>query len=538
LYSLFSEESEWFPSRLNRDLQRKIEDLLWSYALAKSTTARADLKYVWFIQGSENHDLMDLGNAFLALQALKGKSPYKEIPLQDGKFAKEHVEAWTAYFTEYARQRSRYGLSIEIASPIYGKYFIPELFNLYDFSEDPGLRDAMKKYLDLIWADWAIEQLNGVRGGGKSRCYQGDYSRQSRSDAYRIMGQLLLQEGDWSNPSPFSHPIQGYGFILATSRYRLPDLIREIALHSERRGEYVYRSKRPGLMTGLEELPPLGDHPCWYHIDAHDSRLVRYTWCTPDHLMGCFLSDPRLEHEFVVQPNWPEERVRSYAAIHAQNRWQGINFGSDPDARIFPQCVGKPDKNKPNLSITYLQQVAVQHENVLIVQMNREVPENTAIRVFFSKGMKDRLVQEEGWWFLEEGNSYAAVRINSTTEGWKAAESAWEDEHFLRAGEPYAPILFVTGRKHRFPGLSDFQDWVLAQRGKVAGGCLEFTFEDKSGKQVELCLSLDEVSLPKIEGVPIDLSPPLTYASPFLRSATDSSEISLSFEGKTEILFD
>ncbi len=533
IYYLFSDQSEWRPGRLEAGMQEKIEDLFWNYAVAKSTVARANLKYVWFIQGSENHDLMDLGNSFLALQALHEKEGYRSRPLPDGKLPTKHVEAWTTYFTEYANQRFKEGLSIEIASPIYGKYFIPELFNLFDFGEDPALKKAMRRYLDLLWADWAIEQLNGVRGGGKSRCYQGNYSRRAGSDSYRIMGNLLLEQGDWANPSTFAHPIHGFGFILATSKYTLPELVRDLALSPDDRGEYVYLSKRPGLMTGIEELPPLGGHPCWYHMNPKESRLLRYTWCTPDHVMGCFLDDPAVHHDFVVHSDWSEERARRYAAIHAQNRWQGIIFASDPDARIFPQCLGKPDKKKPNLSTTYLQQVAVQHENVLIVQMNRAVPANTAIRIFFSDGMKERLVEKEGWSFLEEGDSYVAVRVNSTSEGWLPGAATWDDNLFLRASEPYAPVLFITGRKARFPTREAFENWVVAQKGEITEGVLRFSFRDRGGDSKDLQMFLNESRLPEINGTPINLSPERTYDSPFFQTGPGNKEIFLHFQGKS-----
>jgi hypothetical protein len=50
----------------------------------KSTVERAQLKYIWAIQGSENHDMMDLSNAFLALQVLKDLPRYRERRLSDG----------------------------------------------------------------------------------------------------------------------------------------------------------------------------------------------------------------------------------------------------------------------------------------------------------------------------------------------------------------------------------------------------------------------------------------------------------------------
>lgn len=138
LYYLFGPHGTAQPGALSEENVTRIETLFWNYALAKSTVARADTKYVWFIQGSENHDLMDLGNAFLAVQALAQRPAWSPRTLSDGHTPAEHADAWTTYFNRYGVERFRNGLFIEFGSPIYGKYLIPELVNILDFAEDPA----------------------------------------------------------------------------------------------------------------------------------------------------------------------------------------------------------------------------------------------------------------------------------------------------------------------------------------------------------------------------------------------------------------
>ncbi|MCF6284964.1 MAG: hypothetical protein L3K26_07225, partial [Candidatus Hydrogenedentes bacterium] len=77
IYYLFGPWGDFGPGRLSKENTARIEDLFWNYASVKSTLARADVKYVWFIQGSENHDMMDLGNAFLAVKALALNPDYQ-----------------------------------------------------------------------------------------------------------------------------------------------------------------------------------------------------------------------------------------------------------------------------------------------------------------------------------------------------------------------------------------------------------------------------------------------------------------------------
>jgi len=525
IYYLFGHPGARFAGRIDEENLRLVEDLLWNYAVAKSSVERADLEYVWFIQGSENHDAMDLVNAFLALQALKDHPDYANRALPDGHTAGEHVAAWTSYYRRYAETRVRRGLFIEIASPTYGKYLVPELVNIVDFAEDAALRAKMTTLLDVAWADWAIEQLDGVRGGAKTRCYQGNYSRNGASDSWRMMGQLLLDQGDWANAKHYNHPILGFGFILATSEYRLPKVVADIALDPDSRGEYAYISRRPGRMTAPDTLPSVGGHPCWYFMDSADSRLVRYTWCTPDHIMGSFRVDPKLVVSTRVEAGNREKAEGRYAAISGQNRWQGVVFATGPGARVFPQCVGHSKKEDSDLTVTEIQHVAVQYENVLIVQANRIDPRQTAMRIYFAPGMKERFVDEQGWLFLEEGDSYLAVKALSLEDGEEVAATTWDDDVFLRLSELYAPVVFVTGRRMHHATIDDFTSYVLAHEHAVKDKKLTYRFNDRSGTATELTVFTEWLRLPEINGEPIDLAPARVYDAPHLQSEFDSGRI-------------
>jgi len=338
IYYLFHKESRFFPGRLEPDIEAKLRDLFWNYGAAKSTVECAQLEHIWWIQGSENHDMMDLSNAFLALQTLKDIPEYQEQRLPDGYTPVEHVTAWNAYYKLYCIERAKHGLFAEVVSPTYGKWFLPELVNIYDFSEDHILRENMKKLLHLTWADWAVEQLDGIRGGGRTRVYQGNYSRRGGHDSWRNMGLILLGHSDWLDA------VHGQAnYVLATTEYRLPDVIIDLALSEADRGEYAYISLRPAKL----ERP--GNNQIAYPMDSDDPRMLRYSYCTPDYIMGSLWVDPNA----------------NYAAISTQNRWQGIVFPTHVNARIFPQCVGLRNGK------TYAQHIAVQHQNVRVVQKCR-----------------------------------------------------------------------------------------------------------------------------------------------------------------------
>ena len=60
---------------------------------------------------------------------------------------------------------------IEVQSRGYGSHTIKNIYPLYDFSERAETRRLAKNFLDLFWALWAQEQIDGASGGGMSRVY-------------------------------------------------------------------------------------------------------------------------------------------------------------------------------------------------------------------------------------------------------------------------------------------------------------------------------------------------------------------------------
>jgi hypothetical protein len=301
IYHLFHDKSRFYPGRLDAPTQAAIEEMFWLYCSKMSRYERAGLSHVWGIHGSENHEMMHYSNALLALQALKNSPTYKDRKLPDGRSVASHYQAWNAYYKEYCVSRAKHGLLVEVFSGYGPSYTLPEIMNMRDLSEDDALRDRMDKLLHLIWADWAVAQVGGVRGGGRTRIYQRDPSNEGKftgwgsSDRWRNMGLALLGTREWWGPRQVpSHPIQGSIFVLATTGYRLPDVIMDIANDVDGRGEYLYVARRISKQkeTAAQDIPVASTG--WYAFDPDDPRMVGYDYCTPDYVMGSLLIDPTL----------------------------------------------------------------------------------------------------------------------------------------------------------------------------------------------------------------------------------------------------
>ena len=134
-------------------------------------------------------------------------------------------------------EKASKGLYTEIATPTYAKYSLNVIYNLYDFSTDTELKRLAGNFLNLYYADWALEQFNGFRGGSKHRAYKGVASMTFKECTGWIPFGLRDQA---------LHP--GW-MAAATTAWRPDPLVVELALTTEARGEYEIYSRRPGLRT-------------------------------------------------------------------------------------------------------------------------------------------------------------------------------------------------------------------------------------------------------------------------------------------------
>jgi len=501
IYYLFREKSQFYPGRLEPDVQVKLEEMFFLYGCRKSRVKRADLCNIWFIQGSENHDMMDLSSAYLALQAVQNLDAYKDRKLPDGHMPSEHVKAWETYYAQYALERAGNGLFVEI-SPTYGKWFVGEFVNMYEFAEAPGVRKRVEMLLHLMWADWSIDQLNGVRGGGKTRCYQGNYAQLGTQDSWDLMGRALMgMEGwYWNTHGILSH------MALVMSRYEVPDIVLDIALNRTGTGPFVYQSVRPAK---LGSKPSNASDETGYWMDGSGGRMIRYSYWTPESVLGSWMLDPGLE----------------YAAINTQNRWQGVIFSTGPNKRIFPQSVGLGNGK------TYNQHVAVQHQNVMLVANHPRAKQTGQMRVYFPKTLRQRAFEKDGWVVLKEGNAWLGVKVLSRTfnvavknyefrEGEKNGDWLWPKED-----KP--PVVFVTSRVSKHETQDDFLAYLGNHDHGIVNGRATYRFVDPAGDETCLVLELKALAVPQVNGKPVDLQPGRVFDSPFLTSTHGSNVVQI-----------
>ncbi len=518
------------PTAWQEGVKETLEGIEKLEGSTKGETKRSDLKYATAIHGSENHEIMRIGNILMAAQALKDLPQYRDKKLVNGETAQQRYDRWNRFFKHRWDEMAKHGLLAE-AFADYGKYTLPEIYNMHEFGEDSLLRKKSEMLLHLIWTEWAVAQLNGVRGGGRNRLYQGDENRRAQGDTWRLMSLFLFDNGPW-HTHWHPDPIIGCPRVLASAKYRVPELIKDIANDVAGRGEYSYTGKRLGKQKHMEFTDvPLWWSP-WYNFDPIDTRMLAYDYCTPDYVMGCLMIDPTLplvgSHDYLRVRDLQE----GYAGLAAQNMYTAIVFSSDLNARVVPQCLPASETNLK----TSLQVQSVQHENIMVIQRNQKSRNAKAMRVFFSTGMKERLVERDGWHLLREGDAFLAVKAFSRKNGKDACAHSWKDDCWLHPGDGDAPVVFVMGRKSKYADMDAFADYVMSSSTALEAQRFTIKAHDAHDIPLELSLFLDGSAIPQVNGEPIDFLPENVFDSPFFHSREGSGVVTIQKGGRSMIL--
>ncbi|QQE11081.1 hypothetical protein JD969_16495 [Planctomycetota bacterium] len=495
IYFLYSSQSEYFPGRMSDAAEKAVLEMLWDWSSENCNRQLASLDRVWWVWGSENHHLQAWVSFWGAAQIFKNHPDYKNKKYSDGSTPSQLAKAFDRYFKKFLSERAMEGLLVEVASPTYAKYSLNTLYNIADFADDPVLKERASMFLDLYWADWSIEQINSIRGGSRHRCYPGNSSNVEAPN--RGQSWLLFGIGIKS-----PHPGD---ICAATTFWRPSPVVVALATDWNGRGKYAYVTKRPGLdarNASKSKQFKIGARKAFgtYNLDPNGGSIRRYSWCTPDFVMGMTMVAPI-----------PWER---WSRISSQNRWNGIIFSGSDTARIFTR------RFKPEKGSVYNAEWGVQNKGVMILQRLRDAKSATGQRIWFSKSLKR--VKVDGWVFVEAPNAYAAVRIVNGTGRWNVDLSAEHHEgrgktdlgEWLDLDDPFSPIVFEVASKENFSGFKAFQENILSNVLTLKGARCDY---ESLFYKTKLSLFTNAKHTPLVDGSPVNFTPRKTYDSPFIQ---------------------
>jgi len=429
----------------------------------------------------------------------------------DGKKynARDHYQAWVQYWKEYMRERARCGFFQEQSAHATYGICAPENFTrLYAWAEDEGLRQEARMFLDLMYAKWLQDQLVLIQGGAATRGEPGT-------------GGTFWQTASYYMGSEAEVPL-----ALLLSDYQWPRAVWEMALDRQGKGEYAYVSRNPDEDQDIYPRPEGTDNTM---LLRPDSRIVRYSWVTPDYVLGLRMDYPNALycHNFISA--------------------QGITFSTAPEATI-----------QINPGLAYR---AVQERNVALVQQKhyvsvqnmprfRNCKDNldkpSPVEVSFGKGV-DRIEEKDGWIFAQVGKAYAAFRIVSPASTEPLGRDARgyalmplakdryvlkknEDGTTLTAKTPMDPLVVEMSRQAHHATLADFakhvldNPLVLKTQSQFCGYLLTYRGCGPDAKELYLNLHTDEA--PRIDGKYISYEAPVAD-SPWVKGAFDSGVFTL-----------
>ena len=512
LWSFFGPEGTIHANRMSADAQSLLLKVMWSWASVVSPILNPDTRRIWRIPNTENHHVMGAVTAWSFSEYLSHQDAYGSRPYTDGRSAADHHLMWTEYFKAYFRARAGKGQCVEIACNVYNGPTLHGWYNVFDFANDTELKRLAGCFLDLYWASWAEDQIDRVRGGGKTRIYP-NKARIAEQGGLAKMAELYFGErsdgsfsiGEW---------------VVATSEYRPSEVVYAIAFDTEGRGEYEVAQRCMGLQEpGWARMPDPPVLPFGISSLREDlGGILRYSYCTPDFVAGTLMLDAR--------------PVEAWSGSALQNRWHGVIFRGHPDARIVPTCTVSDPVTNPR-GDAYNAQWSVQKMGAMMVQtlgssLSRDVGDS---RVWVSEAGLSKPVEENGWVFVEGDGAFAGIRVFDGGYVLECSEDVTRGT-WIRCLAPLSPVVIEVGRRSEHHSFDAFRQRVSAQRINRKDD--QVSYESIAGHALKL--HTDYSQLPEVDGIPVDLGPARVYDSPFIQSDWDSGVVRLRFEDREEVL--
>jgi hypothetical protein len=211
--------------------------------------------------------------------------------------------------------------------------------------------------------------------------------------------------------------------------------------------------------------------------------------------------------------------TEDWAAISSQNRFSGVIFEGDRDARVYPA----PYNAKGSSILNGFW--SVQSKGAMISQqLGRKFTKKGAMqewRVFFSTAGLSTPVQNGSWVFAEAKNAYVGVHVVQGSSSFEKSRFG----RWLVCKDKMTPVIIEAGRKSDYADFSTFQKRTMAQPLSFKKSILSY----KTLAGDELTFYTDQSRLPEINNIAVDLTPDLVFDSPFVQSKWNSGVVTIKY---------
>lgn len=452
-------------------------------------------EYIWTYISSENHHIQTYVSVWSAANILANIENHKTDKFS-GLLPSEIKRQIEKYFKKFIVEKSTKGLLTEVASPTYSKYSINALINLYDFTTDLQLKKLVDMFFTVYFADWGIEQFEGIRGGSKHRAYTGAPSIRFESSVGWIPFGLGKQA---------IHPAY---LSFATTKWRPKPFLLEIL--NEKQQSYEIYSRRPGLKNINNENK---------RAQSPDGGgLLRYSYVTTNFIAGMSMVNATDDS--------------SWTNYSSQNRRNFIVYRGKEPAKIFTQRI-----NRVNNKSDYNAEWGVQDKGVMILQLlPKPYSRNAADEVVFISNTLS-MTFESHWYFFEAPEAYSALRLvsgkgtirNPLPSDYRNGDGDLSAGKYLQLSNNLSPIIIETNDKQSYSNFEEFKKEILTNDLQYTEEKLTYTSQAYKNK---LTLYTDYSRLPEINDTPVNLSPGYAFKSEYISAQYASGIVLLHIDDK------
>lgn len=474
------------------------------------TDAGTDPYSVWHTEGSDNHNVMRKGTCLLTAQFLMNEPQWRDLKYDDGTTPKQNYDAWTAHWLEYLRQRAREGITIEIASPTYAGVFLYPIMAIRDSAADPALRHQADQFLDLYFADAAVESLNGVRGGSKTRAYKDKQVYDHTVDKGHFYSYVLVGLPDSERFS--TPPFEVYPALY--TNYRLPTQVSSLFQDDRTRGTYEYVSVRPGRGTHSLILEPL-----WYEVYL-PSYLRRTTYVTPDYTLGYFTID----------------EGKHYTLISEQCQWMGLTTAATKNSRIVFYVTPSHPMHKETIGYRELQGHGSKH--AFLVRKQLCSTDEEELWVYVSSDF-DFEGDGENWIFGRNGNRKVYFALRGTHAQGNPSYVVEDNKEWggkwVKFKQPSTVAVLEVARAGEYESFEAFQADIGDNEPEWLNNHDDLHYQpSRDAGHLVLCADMRH---PRIDGELVELNPAKAYDCPYIQGIHGEDKVVIrGLDGREKVL--
>jgi hypothetical protein len=486
--------------QLSDSLMRKIRQ-----AYRERTMYRGD---------TENHWVAYYTGLYLAAQTWPNEDRSQWF---NGKSSSENFKESEEWLNHWMNTTATIGQG-EFDSPTYFIVFMTPMLTLYDFAKDPVMKRKAQMTVDLLFADFAAEQLDGNYCGGHSRDYPDDIvnplSAPAALWAWLYFGEPNMELWQESRYRPRYRG--GWETVFgALSSYRLPDVIYTMA--TDRSKAYVHtetKRVRNVIRFGQEKNPP----------------VYKYTYMTHDYALGSLqggILQPIQQHTWDVTYR-SDKPNNTIFTLHPFYSGKELAMFFPEEQKFLADEVNRyhlvyTDPNKWNSSSPYEQ--TFQYRNAIIVLYNMDKDaHHQHIDGFFPKNLDERIEHPSGWIFCRAGSVYVAFFPLRPYE-WIEEKINWR----WRSVGLNNGIVAEVGSAAEDGSFDAFKEKLMHSRPEMSdsGNNVSVSYKTRKGDAMKFVFGGER----RLNGKAIDFKAYKLFNGPFIQSERGSGIIRMT-DGK------